>query len=81
MPIGEFTELVPGDFRYVCYSGTCIYFEGIKSVKSFSLEKVSLSAKKAIITINGQGLYIEKYLSGDAVVRGKISSVEVLRLK
>ncbi|MCI5838022.1 MAG: YabP/YqfC family sporulation protein [Christensenellaceae bacterium] len=81
MPIGEFTELIPGDFRYTSYSNACVYLEGIKTVKSYSSEKVNFGTKKGIITINGKGLCIEKFLSGDAVVRGKISSVEVFDLK
>ncbi len=75
-----FTELLPGDFRYVCYSNLMIYIEGVKCIKSFSSDKIAFAVKHGTFTVNGRDLYVDKFLLGDAVVKGQITSVQVDKL-
>ena len=52
-----------------------VYFEGVKEIKSFSLEKIELRLKKGEALIEGEGLCIKKLCLGDVAIVGKIKSV------
>ena len=68
-------DLAPA-FRVMILGDSAAYVEGVKSIKSYSEDKIELFIKKGGIKITGEGLYIKKYCAGDLAVCGKIKSVE-----
>ena len=51
------------------------YFEHVKSIISYNVDKVVLLVKNKTITVLGEELVIKKFCGGDVVICGKISSV------
>ena len=68
-------EIVP-TFKVIMIGENATYIEGVKSIKSYSREKIELFMKKGEMKIAGEGLFIKKYCAGDLAVCGKIKSVE-----
>ncbi len=54
------------------------YFEGVKALEEFSLEKIVLYFPKERVEVTGENLSIGKYCEGDLRVDGKIHSLRVL---
>ena len=71
------TEELPTEpiFRAVLFGDTAGYFENVKSIVHYSPEEICLCLKKGVLKIQGAGLYIKKYCSGDIVVCGKIKAL------
>ena len=69
-------EDVAPAFRVILFGETAAYVEGVKSIKSYSQDKIELFMKKGEMKITGEGLYVKKYCAGDLAVCGKIKSVE-----
>ena len=63
-------------FRIMIFGESAAYIEGVRSIKSYSHDKMELDVKKGAIRISGEGLYVKKYCAGDIAVCGKIKSVE-----
>lgn len=68
-------EIVP-TFKVMVLGENAAYIEGVKSIKSYSQEKIELFMKKGEMKITGEGLFIKKYCAGDLAVCGKIKSIE-----
>ena len=63
-------------FRVMMIGDNAAYIEGVKSIKSYSQDKIELFLKKGGIKIAGEGLFFKKYCAGDLAVCGKIRSIE-----
>ncbi|MBP5308312.1 MAG: YabP/YqfC family sporulation protein [Clostridia bacterium] len=74
------TEIIPGEYRLTSFGDRCVYAEGVKSVKDLSRAEIVLGLKKCRIKITGEGLRIEKFCGGDAVIKGKVTKIERLSL-
>ena len=64
-------------FKATLLGNGAIYFEGIKSVKSFSKERIELLIKKGEIIIEGEELCIKKYFALDLAITGKIKNISI----
>ena len=64
-------------YKITLLNGNAVYIEWVKSVKSFSLEKVILRVAKKEIEIDGECLCIKKLCSGDVAVQGKIKGLSL----
>ena len=53
------------------------YFQGVKSLVSFSEQEIVLLLKKAKVYVKGNGLSVKKYCDGDMEITGKIYAVGV----
>lgn len=62
-------------FRAVLFGEDALYLEGVRSIKSYSENKVELRLGKGGLTVLGEGLFIKKYCAGDLAVCGKVRSV------
>lgn len=62
-------------FNIISYNGDIVYAEGIKRVLSFDAAIVKLEAKRAVITLEGDGLTVKKLDEGSAVIAGAIRSI------
>lgn len=71
----EKEDLIFHGVKYVILDGVSGYFENIKSILSFSSTEIQLSAKKGVIVVQGEKLYIKKYCAEDLVICGNIISV------
>lgn len=69
-------ESVSPAFRVMLLGDGAAYVEGIKSIKSYSQDKIEIFIGKGEITVKGEGLFIKKYCAGDLAVCGKIKSIE-----
>jgi len=63
-------------YKAVIFGDSACYFEGVKSIKYYSEDTVSLVLKKGAITVKGVELSIKKFCEGDVVVCGKISEIK-----
>lgn len=54
------------------------YFEGVKAVEDFSLQRIVICFPRQRVEILGEGLSVKKYCDGDLQVLGKILSLNVL---
>ena len=63
-------------FRGVLIGDGAGYFENVRSVKSYSPDKIELVLKKGGLKISGEKLVIKKYCAGDIAVCGTIKSIE-----
>ena len=52
------------------------YAEGVKSVKFYSQTEIILAIKNCALKIKGTGLRLEKFCGGDAMVKGRVQSIE-----
>ena len=52
------------------------YFEGVKSLGDLSPTSVVIRFSHAIVTVEGEGLSVGKYLDGDLQLCGKITSLK-----
>ncbi len=68
-------SLPASGYNIVDYNGEVLYAEGIKRVLSFDRTSVRLEARKAVITVDGEDLTVEKLDEGSAVVAGSITAV------
>lgn len=68
-------DLVPCDYRFTV-TGRSVYCEGVRRVVSFKRDEVILGTKKSALRIAGEELFIESFSSGDAVIKGRVRSVE-----
>ena len=73
--IGLDKELLPFPFRVTLLGERGIFIEGVKTIESFSVEKVVLKTKSGYLEINGENLKITKYGEGDVALNGKINGV------
>ena len=69
-------ELSFGGAKAVLFAGRCGYFENVKSISAFSETSVSLLLRRGEVHIEGSGLCVARYGSGDLLLRGKIERVE-----
>lgn len=69
-------ENVVPTFRVMLLGEKAAYVEGVKSIKSYSQDKIELFIGKGELKITGEGLYIKKYCAGDLAVCGKIKAIE-----
>ena len=70
------TEIIPDEYRLTAFGDRCVYAEGIKSVKSFSRTEIVFGLGKACLKITGEGLRLEQFCGGDAVVKGRVTKLE-----
>ncbi len=54
------------------------YFEGVKRVDDFSLERIVLRFAKDSVAVEGKELSIKKYCDGDLQLSGEIYGLQVL---
>ena len=54
----------------------CGYFEGVKSINSYSEKEIILLTKQGKIIILGNKLVINKFCEGDVVICGKILTIK-----
>ena len=69
-------EDVSSVFRVSWIGDSAAYIEGVKSIKSYSQEKIELNIKNGGLKVLGTGLFLKKYCAGDVAVCGKIKSIE-----
>lgn len=69
MPVGT-------SYRAVIFGDDCVYLENVRSIESYSPERISLRLKQGGISIAGERLFIKKYCDGDVAVCGKIRCLE-----
>ena len=77
--IKEFGVLTPNvspNFRAMLIGDNLAYFENIRSIKSFTPNKISLLLKHGEIVVEGEGMFFKKYDLGDLVICGKIISLK-----
>ncbi|MBQ7164793.1 MAG: YabP/YqfC family sporulation protein [Clostridia bacterium] len=72
------TEISPDEYRLTAFGGRCVYAEGVKCVKSFSRTEIILGLKKSCLKITGEGLRIEQFCGGDAVIKGSVKRLETI---
>ena len=58
-----------------CGSG---YFEGVKGMEEFSLQRVVIRFSKERVEVLGEDFSIAKYCDGDLEIEGKIFSIRAL---
>ncbi len=63
-------------FRVALIGEERCYLEGVRSIKSYSSDKIELYLRKGGIRITGEELIINKFCAGDVAVCGKIKSIE-----
>lgn len=70
--------IIPAEplFRAVLIGDGALYLEGVRSIKSYTPQKIELRLKKGGLVVSGEELYIKKYCAGDAAVCGKILSIK-----
>lgn len=73
--IGEGFDLLP--FRAVLFGDRSVYIENVKSIKSYSKEKIELCLKRGYVVITGEELSIKKYCLGDLAICGKIKGFSI----
>ena len=73
--IGE--DALPKNFRLTVIGKSGFFIEPVKSVKSFSPEKIEVLLKKGEIEFIGKNLFIKKYIDKDLFVSGEIISFTV----
>ncbi len=78
--LGEIFEKIDeeGFSRCTLLLGGAAYLEGVKTVGDFSPEKIVVFFKKYALEIEGQDLFIRKYVDGDLLLNGKVLSLRVL---
>ena len=54
------------------------YFEGVKGMEEFSVQRVVIRFPKERVEVLGEGFSIAKYCDGDLEIAGKILSVRAL---
>ena len=69
-------EEISPTFRVMWIGDDALYVEGVKSLKSYSQEKIELIIKNSGLKIIGEKLFFKKYCAGDVAVCGKIKSIE-----
>ena len=74
--IGGGDALLPLPYRATLY-GRAAYLENIKGLFSYEPDKIVLLLKRGRLTLEGEGLSIDRYVSGDMVVLGAIRKFEV----
>ena len=52
------------------------YFQCVKKIQSYSMDKIVFSTKNQLVIVSGEQLYIKKFCKGDLVIWGKINVVE-----
>lgn len=73
--MGLFGEDLNTGFR-ACFFENAAYIEGVKSIKSYSREKMEITLKRGEVILKGENLTVKKYCMGDLAVCGKITSLE-----
>ncbi len=68
--------LAPCEFRLTVLGSGCLYAEGVRCVKSFSETEIVLGLKNSCLKVAGEGLRIEKFCDGDAVIKGRLKLFE-----
>lgn len=63
-------------FKAVLFGDGALYLQGVRSIKSYSAEKVEITLKKGGLTILGEGMFVKKYCAGDLAICGKILSLK-----
>lgn len=78
--IGELFDAVEGEgfSRCTWVLGGDAYLEGVKTVGDFTPEKIVLFFKKCGMEIEGQDLFIRKYVDGDLLLSGKVLSLRMI---
>lgn len=78
--ISELFDTVEGEgFSRCTWSlGGDAYLEGVKTVGDFTPEKIVLFFKKYGMEIEGQDLFIRKYVDGDLLLSGKVLSLRMI---
>ena len=68
-------DFSPG-FKITVFGDRAVYIEGVKSIKSYSPDKMEILIKKGQIKITGEDLFVKKYCAEDLAVCGKIKAIE-----
>ena len=71
-------EEISPSFRVMWLGDGALYAEGIKSIKSYSQDKIELNLKSGGLKITGERLFLKKYCAGDVAICGKIKSTEII---
>lgn len=66
-------------FKYTLIEGVGAYFENVLKICEISTYSVTLSTKKGLYSVCGDGLKIRKYYSGDLAICGNVTRVEKLK--
>ncbi len=74
--LGISTE-APLLYRAVIFGDKGVYFENVKSIKSYEKTKIIVCLKNGFITVNGEHMSIKKYCLGDLLITGKITGVNL----
>lgn len=53
------------------------YFRSIKSIREYSPEKIVLTLKGNLITLEGEKMEIDKYFQEDLLIKGDIKGVKI----
>lgn len=74
--LGILKPAISPNFRAVLIGDNLAYFENIRSIKSFTPNKISLLLKNGEVVVEGEGMFFKKYDLGDLVICGKINSLK-----
>lgn len=67
---------VKPSFKAVLFDEKAVFMEGVKGIKSFNTEEISLFVGKGEVLVKGNNLFIKKYCLGDVAICGQIKSIE-----
>lgn len=73
--ISNVTPFEPSFKATIC-GDNAVYLQGVKSIKSYDVDRVEVSLKNGGFIIVGENLTVKKYVLGDLVICGKIKSTE-----
>jgi hypothetical protein len=66
---------LPCSYRVTVCGGIGAYIEGVKKIIDVSAEKIILEVKNCKLTVEGKGLKLTSFVSGDASIKGDVLSV------
>lgn len=75
--LGLDEEVASGE-KYVVFPGRCAYFEGVKSIRSFSSSAVEVLMQSGAYRAEGEGLKVARYGGGDLMLLGNVLKVEAV---
>ena len=75
--IGVDLGLVPLKYKAVIFGELGVFFENVKSIKSFEKDEIVLTVKNKEIVIKGKELSVKNYVDGDLVIMGEVKEISV----
>ncbi|MBO5215455.1 MAG: YabP/YqfC family sporulation protein [Clostridia bacterium] len=75
--IGELTAKlgICGGYSVINFNGEYVYVEGIERLVFVGENEISVSAKRTVITVEGEKLMMEELDGGTLIIKGKINCV------